>query len=62
MYYNDHGAATWPGEIDLARDALCTELQKVGGVGPVKSVRIANTEVKPFSPDGTPGAKCVGDF
>ena len=28
--YVEHGAATWPGEIDLAPDALYRELQKVG--------------------------------
>jgi uncharacterized protein DUF2442 len=29
--YVEHGAVSWPGEIDLAPDALYRELQKVGG-------------------------------
>ena len=33
--YVEQGAASWPGEIDLAPDALYRELQKVGvGSGP----------------------------
>ena len=36
--YVEHGAASWPGEIDLAPDALYRELQKVGaGSAPVRS-------------------------
>jgi len=36
--YVEHGAASWPGEIDLAPDALYRELQKVGaGSGQVHS-------------------------
>jgi hypothetical protein len=26
----DHGAVTWPGELDLARDAMYTEIKKTG--------------------------------
>ena len=36
--YVEHGAPSWPGEIDLAPDALYRELQKVGaGSGQVLS-------------------------
>ena len=28
--YVEHGAASWPGEIDLAPDALYREMQKAG--------------------------------
>jgi hypothetical protein len=36
--YVEHGAAAWPGEIDLAPDALYRELQKVGaGSAPARS-------------------------
>jgi len=35
--YLEHGAVSWPGEIDLAPDALYRELQKVGaGPRPVR--------------------------
>jgi len=36
--YVEHGAASWPGEIDLAPDSLYRELQKVGaGSAPARS-------------------------
>ena len=31
--YVDHGAVTWPGEIDLAPDAMYREVQGHGGAG-----------------------------